>query len=115
KTRTYTDKICLHHRVMGTAQHGTLKAKFRVGVKDYALGNHVLWELFRAFYQMSKKPVFINGFMMCLGYLWSLLRSEKRPITDELVAFCRREQIARLKKFFFGSKSSSPSQVAASS
>lgn len=114
KTRTYTEKICLHHRVMGTAQHGTLKAKFRTGVKDYALGNHVLWELFRTFYQMTKKPFFIGGLMMVSGYIWSLLRGAKRPVSDELVAFCRHEQMARLKKFFSGNKSSH-SQVAASS
>ncbi len=36
KTRTFTEKVCLHHRKMGTSQHGVLMAKFRNGVKDYA-------------------------------------------------------------------------------
>jgi glycosyltransferase involved in cell wall biosynthesis len=114
KTRTFTDKTCLHHRVMGTAQHGTLKAKFRVGVKDYALGNHPLWEAFRILYQMTKKPLLIGGLLMGLGYFRSLVNGAQRPVSGELVAFCRREQIARLKKFFFG-KTSAHSEVATSS
>src|SRR5579862_2384261 len=35
RTRTFTDKICIHHREMGTAQHGVLRARFKYGVKDY--------------------------------------------------------------------------------
>jgi biofilm PGA synthesis N-glycosyltransferase PgaC len=35
KTRTFPDKICMHHRTMGTAQHSELRAKFRLGVKDH--------------------------------------------------------------------------------
>ena len=42
KTRTFTDKICQHHREMGTAQHGILKGHFKNGIKDYAFGNHPL-------------------------------------------------------------------------
>ena len=115
KTRTYTEKICLHHRVMGTAQHGTLKMKFRTGVKDYALGNHPLWEITRTMYQMTKTPLIIGSVMMASGYFWSMLSRAKRPVSDELVAFCRREQMARLKKFFTGNKTSSQSQAVASS
>ena len=115
KTRTYTEKTCLHHRVMGTAQHGTLKMKYRTGVKDYALGNHPLWELSRTFYQMTNPPFFIGSVMMASGYVWSMLTRAQRPVSDELVAFCRREQMARLKRFFTGNKASSQSQIAASS
>jgi glycosyltransferase involved in cell wall biosynthesis len=40
KTRTFTEKVCLHHREMGTAQHGGLAARFRTGAKDHSVGNH---------------------------------------------------------------------------
>ena len=61
KTRTFTEKVCLHHREMGTAQHGWLAAKFRTGAKDYSVGNHPIWELFRMFYQMKQRPFVIGG------------------------------------------------------
>jgi glycosyltransferase involved in cell wall biosynthesis len=34
KTRTFTEKVSLHHREMGTAQHGVLVARFKNGAKD---------------------------------------------------------------------------------
>lgn len=100
KTRTFTEKICLHHRKIGTAERGALAAKFRVGALDYALGGHPLWEVFRTVYQMSKKPYVIGGLTLLAGYISASIRSTERPVSDELVAFRRREQMQRLRKFF---------------
>jgi poly-beta-1,6-N-acetyl-D-glucosamine synthase len=99
KTRTFTEKVSVHHRQMGTAQHGPLKVKFRTGVKDYALGNHPVWELFRTLYQMTRRPRFIGGAMLGCGYLWALVRRKKRPVSPELLAFTRGEQMRRLRTF----------------
>jgi len=102
KTRTFTEKVCHHHRQMGTAQDGVMMARFRNGRKDYAIGNHPVWELCRATYQMTKRPVVIGGLMLVSGYVWALIRRVERPVSPELVAFYRREQIHRLKRFFTG-------------
>ena len=102
KTRTFTEKVCLHHREMGTAQHGGLGAKFKTGAKDYSVGNHPLWELFRTFYQMTERPIVIGGLALGSGYTWSMLRREKRPVSRELVAFTRREQLQRLYRLLAG-------------
>jgi poly-beta-1,6-N-acetyl-D-glucosamine synthase len=114
KTRTFTEKICLHHRAMGTAQRGTLMAKFKVGALDYALGGDPIWELFRTGYQMTKKPFVIGGLMLGAGYFWAMLRQVKRPVSDELVAFRRREQRKRLGKFLSGSSSDANKNVQSS-
>jgi glycosyltransferase involved in cell wall biosynthesis len=98
KTRTYTDKLYLHHRHTGTAQQGVLMAKFRDGAKDYSVGASPVWELFRAVYQMTRKPVVAGGFMLGCGYLWSFLKRVERPVPREMVEFCRREQMERLKR-----------------
>jgi len=99
KTRTFTEKVCLHHRVMGTAERGGLAAKFRAGVKDYSVGYHPVWELFRTFYQMKHRPFFIGGLVLGSGYTWSMVRRVKRPVSNDLVAFTRREQMQRLSRF----------------
>jgi poly-beta-1,6-N-acetyl-D-glucosamine synthase len=96
KTRTFTDKVCLHHRRIGTAQHGSLIAKFRNGAKDYALGNHPIWEVSRMLYQMTKKPFIIGGVLLEAGYLWALIRRVNRPVSREFVDFTRSEQMLRL-------------------
>jgi biofilm PGA synthesis N-glycosyltransferase PgaC len=104
KTRTFTEKTCLHHRSLGTAEQGLLATRFRQGVKDYSLGSHPVWELFRTFYQMTKKPFIIGGSLVLFGYLWSLIRHADRPVSSELVAFRRLEQIGRLKMFLTGKR-----------
>lgn len=100
KTRTFTEKVCQHHREMGTAERSILTSRFKLGVKDYAVGNHPLWELFRTVYQMKFAPVGLGGLALGTGYFWALLRRVKRPVPQELVAFHRREQMLRLRKFF---------------
>jgi len=102
KTRTFTGKVCMHHRVMGTARHSVLLAKFRTGAKDYSVGNHPVWELFRAIYQIRKRPLFIGGLGLALGYIWSMVRRVKRPISRDFVNFTRREQMRRLGAFWTG-------------
>lgn len=99
ETRTFLERVCHHHRKQGSASNGTLKAKFRVGALDYALGGHPLWELLRVLYQMAKRPLIIGGCMIFAGYFWSMLRRVDRPVSLELVQFRRREQMARLARF----------------
>jgi glycosyltransferase involved in cell wall biosynthesis len=101
KTRTFTEKVCEHHREMGTAARGWLAASFNQGVKDYAFGCHPVWELFRLVYQMTRGPILLNGLALGSGYFWAAAQRQHRPIPREMVEFHRREQIQRLKKFLF--------------
>jgi glycosyltransferase involved in cell wall biosynthesis len=100
KTRTFTEKTFMHHRRMGTAMSTVLESKFRWGKQDYYLGSHLVWEVFRSIYQMTKKPYIIGGFMILIGYIGAFLFRFKRPISKELVKFRRKEQMARLIKIF---------------
>ena len=100
KTQTFTDKVCFHHRPMGTAGGSELGAAFKHGVKDYYLGNHPLWQLFRTTYQITRKPYILYGSALFLGYTWALVRQLKRPVPSELVEFVRYEQMQRLQRFF---------------
>ena len=100
QTRTFPEKVCLHHRKMNTASQGALKAKFKLGAKDYSLGNHPLWQLSRVLYQTSQRPLLVGGLALGAGYFWSLIRRASIPIPSDLVAFTRREQMHRLRRFF---------------
>lgn len=106
ETRTFPEKVCIHHRVMGTAQQGALKARFKTGAKDYSVGNHPIWEFSRMLYQMRNRPFIIGGLALVAGYLWSMARRSKIPVSPDLAAFTRREQMRRLRKAIFGLKES---------
>jgi glycosyltransferase involved in cell wall biosynthesis len=102
KTRTFTGKICLHHREVGTAQGGTLKARFNLGKRDWAVGNHPVWEIFRGVYQMAKKPYVARGVALMAGYVSAAVRGDDRPVTAELRTFRRREQMEHLGRVLTG-------------
>jgi glycosyltransferase involved in cell wall biosynthesis len=102
KTRTFTDKVYMHYRYTGTAEQGVLMAKFKDGGKDYSVGASPVWEVFRSIYQMTKKPYVIGGVVTGLGYAWAAARRVERPVPPEMVAFCRKEQMQRLRSFLTG-------------
>ena len=97
KTRTFTEKTIFHHRTMGTGKGNILMARFRLGKEDYYEGSHPLWELFRAVYQMKFTPRFLGGLLILSGYIAAFLQRMERPVTPELIAFYRQEQMQRLK------------------
>lgn len=100
KTRTFTEKISLHHRLIGTAERGALHSMFDLGKQDWAIGNHPLWEIFRGLYQVTKKPYVLRGMTIVAGYVWAGLRGIERPVPPELRAFRRKEEMAQLARFF---------------
>src|ERR1700738_2283690 len=104
KTRTFTDKICLHHRALGTAQSGPIEARFNLGKRDYAVGNHPLWEILRGLYQMTRKPLVAQGLALIAGYLWAAIQRAERPVSRELRAFRRREQMAHLASMLISAR-----------
>lgn len=100
KTRTFTEKISLHHRVIGTAEDGPIRSRFVLGKRDWMVGNHLLWELCRGFYQMTKRPYVVRGVAIVSGYLWAAIKGGERPVSRELRAFRRKEEMAQLAGFF---------------
>jgi glycosyltransferase involved in cell wall biosynthesis len=98
QTRTFVEMSCHHHRKMGTADRGPLRARFRHGQEDYSLGGHPMWQLLRSVFQMGRRPRVLGGLSLMLGYLWAMLTRTPRLVSPELMAFHRSEQLARLRK-----------------
>ena len=61
-----------------------------------------VWELFRTVYQMTKRPFVVGSLMEASGYVWALVRRMERPVSHEMVEFCRREQMQRLRTLLTG-------------
>ena len=98
RTESFREKSFFHHRHLGTAERGRIASAFSYGEKDYYLGGHPLWELFRVAYRTLKHP--FAGTALGLGYCWAFVRRTPRPVSRELMAFHRREQMAKLKAIF---------------
>jgi poly-beta-1,6-N-acetyl-D-glucosamine synthase len=100
ETRTFAEKTFEHHRIQGGALHAGLRERVRTGRKDYLLGNHPLWELFRSVYQMRRKPYVVGGLLLLGSYTWSLIRGVKKTIPRELMLLRRDDQMKRLTGIF---------------
>jgi poly-beta-1,6-N-acetyl-D-glucosamine synthase len=97
ETRTFLEKRFKHHRSQSTALHAGLRERLHAGRKDYLLGNHPLWEIFRSVYQMTHKPYFVGGFLVLAAYFWNALCGVERSIPIELMYLRRSDQMKRLK------------------
>ena len=97
RTKSFREKCSIHLRPTGTAQQGMLSVSFSYGEQDYCLGGHPVWELFRIAYHATKRPYLIKGLALGLGYYWALLRRTPRSVSPEVMAFHRKEQMAKLK------------------
>ena len=100
KTQSFREKSFFHYRPLGTAERSMFASNFSYGEKDYYLGGHPLWELFRVAYRTVKPPYISGGMALGLGYCWAFVRRTPRPVSRELMAFHRKEQMVKLKSIF---------------
>lgn len=99
-TYSFSEKTFLHHRKMSTAERGVYRALLHTGRKDYILGGHPLWQLFRGGFQMAKRPYVIGGVCLVGAYAWCWLTRTERAVSRDLMRFHRGEQLHRLTELF---------------
>jgi glycosyltransferase involved in cell wall biosynthesis len=102
QTRTFVEKTCLHHRKIGTGTDSALMAHFRYGQKAYYVGGHPVWELMRGIFRMRTSPPILGGLFFQCGFLFAAGTRMKRPVSAELIAFHRAEQMFRLRSLLAG-------------
>jgi glycosyltransferase involved in cell wall biosynthesis len=100
ETRTFLEKVCFHHRKIGTGNHSPLLVRFHYGRKAYYVGGHPIWETLRGVFQLKESPRIFGGMYFIAGYWWACLTRMHRPVSRELIAFHRAEQLVRLRGLF---------------
>ena len=96
RTRTFVERVCFHHRNIGTGNSSPLLVTYHYGKKAYYVGGHPLWALIRGIFQMRSRPWIIGGFFFQLGFLWGMISRTRRPVSKKLIIFHRYEQMTRL-------------------
>lgn len=100
QTRTFTERICEHHRKTQCGNQTSLKARFWSGYHDYLMGVYPPWQFLRSVYHLRNAPVLVGGGMLFAGFCWALLTRAERPVSQELVKFRHAEQRQRLRQLF---------------
>jgi glycosyltransferase involved in cell wall biosynthesis len=94
-TRAFPEMPIFHHRHTGEGDN-LLRHKFRQGRMDYSFGSDPLFETFKCLQRVPEKPILIGGIARWLGFWWSCVLRERRPVSDEFVSFLRSQQRKRL-------------------
>jgi biofilm PGA synthesis N-glycosyltransferase PgaC len=95
EVEAFPDLKIFHHRHTGEADN-LLRHKFRQGRMDYSFGSDPLFELLKCAGFIPVKPFLIGGLARLAGFIWSWIRQDERPVSDEFVSYMRREQRQKL-------------------
>ena len=98
ETRLVTDLIVDHHKPRNVAHGGQLRRRWQLGIRDYGLGYHPLFEFVKCCGKLHQHPFYFGAAAWWLGYCSATLQRRRRIIPAELAAFVRREQAARLRR-----------------
>jgi glycosyltransferase involved in cell wall biosynthesis len=91
-----------HERHTGAAGR-MLKHQFRLGRLDHSFGSDPIFEFMKCVLRVSEKPWFLGAVTRFLGFAWSGIIREERPVTEEFMNFLRREQRVKILGIFHGS------------
>jgi GT2 family glycosyltransferase len=99
EVKSFQDLKIYHQRHTGNTA-GQLRGAFRQGQMEYHLGYDFVFEMLKCMGRMKEQPFFVAGFMRMVGFLWPYIKMDDRTVSDEFVAFIRREQRNRLSSVF---------------
>jgi hypothetical protein len=66
---------------------------------DGSFGSHPVFELVKCCRRVAAPPVLLGAMVRFAGYLWWNISGRKPVISAEQVAFLRKEQTAKLRRF----------------
>lgn len=96
ETQSFPEILVNHHRIIGATQQSVLRSRFVYGTRDYLIGNHPVFMMFKCIDRFRENPIFIGGVLMALGYLWGWISRKQRSVPGEVVAFLQKEQKQRM-------------------
>ena len=97
--QTFAELKVFHHRPTGGVE-GLLKSHYRRGLMEYSFGSHPAFELFKVARRVTAStPYGLGAATMLYAFLLAHCRRERRCVSEDVVRFLRREQLARLKEF----------------
>lgn len=96
EVRSFPEIKVYHHRRIGLTQTNIISSRFQYGQRDYAIGNDPLFMFLKCISRFQEKPYVIGGILMMMGYGWSWIRKETRPVSHRVFLFLKKEQRNRI-------------------
>jgi GT2 family glycosyltransferase len=96
KTRTFLEIEVDHLKPRNIAEGKLVRRTWQLGVRDYAIGNHPLFEVIKCAYLCIKPPLVIGGLLRIAAYTHCYLNRRRRKIAPNVIRYLRKEQLNRL-------------------
>jgi len=104
QTRLLTELVVDHLKPRNVSEGGVLRRQWQLGVRDYAVGYHPLFEAAKCLGRIFEPPAFVGGVARGIGYCSAAMRRRERLVPPDLLEFLRAEQKQRLLEKFRLSK-----------
>jgi poly-beta-1,6-N-acetyl-D-glucosamine synthase len=96
RTRTFAELPVDHLKPRNAAEGNMFRRHFCLGTRDYALGNHTLFEAAKCVYRSFEYPWLVGGAARWAGFSWSWITRRQRVVPHRLVSYIKAEQVARM-------------------
>lgn len=100
KTELVLGLVVDHLKPRNISEGGMFRRKYQLGIRDYALGYHPLFEFAKCVGRLTEPPFMVAAAARIAGYCGAMLGKRPRVLPSDLLAFVRKEQLQRLKKLF---------------
>jgi glycosyltransferase involved in cell wall biosynthesis len=98
ETRLFTDLVIDHLKPRNVYEGHVLRRIWQLGVRDYALGSHPLFEVFKCMSRVAEQPIIIGAVSWLAGYFSAALEKKERYVPDNLLRYYKEEQFKRLRQ-----------------
>jgi GT2 family glycosyltransferase len=99
RTGSFPDLIVDHLKPRNAAEGNLVRRNWQMGVRDYALASHPLFEVVKCCARCLDFPPLIGSISRLLGFGWAAVTGRKCKLTPDVVHYIRREQLTRLNPF----------------
>lgn len=96
KVKHFPQYKVYHYRLTGFAKSNIFTQRFNMGLKNYSIGYHPLFQFFKIISTDFMKPYIISSLLILIGYIWGAIRRYKIPISKEFKAYLRKEQMNKI-------------------
>jgi len=97
ETRAFGHLPVYHHKPVDSANaRGRMRIRYRAGMTEYHIGSSPLFAIAKALRRWNDKPFLLGMLFRLFAYFKLLLGRVPRDASEELVAYLRREQRARM-------------------
>jgi glycosyltransferase involved in cell wall biosynthesis len=96
RVESFPELPVIHLRPTGTA-NGLIRYRFRQGLTDYLVGSDPIFEVGKLGCRVREVPYVIGATARLLGFLAGFAGGRDRPVSQEFVAYIRKEQRSRIR------------------